>query len=326
MMSDEDDDIDLYTTQPPPRDCDEEDEAHDTDRKKDESLMDEDDDDFVFDFDDCYDYDDSGAATPATAKKTAAKATPAKKQKPKRIPPSFKVIKGTDFLVDGVAPNYIKALPWGRFLKINGIEVALLDANHCPGSAMLLFKVNNQLILHTGDFRYHPRMNEYPLLKEGPLTEIDMNMFTKDESKTPFRAVAMGTIRFDSMNEAMERSNGRFRRVIGFRPTGWTQSKRSVTYQKRGNMTFYSVAYSEHSSYNELRASATAPIASFFGKKEPLGSEAQRLSMKSEVKKEEEEISNKTKAFTNTTYIINEIKTFSGIINDNPNFEIISIT
>lgn len=48
---------------------------------------------------------------------------------------------------------------------IDNIEVVCLDANHCPGSLLFLFKLpDNRYILHTGDFRYHPSMLENPFL------------------------------------------------------------------------------------------------------------------------------------------------------------------
>ncbi len=48
---------------------------------------------------------------------------------------------------------------------IEGVEVILLDANHCPGAVLFLFKVNGYNYLHTGDFRYNPIMQTYPELQ-----------------------------------------------------------------------------------------------------------------------------------------------------------------
>ena len=49
---------------------------------------------------------------------------------------------------------------------IHGVEVIFLDANHCPGACIILFRQKNEMsFLHTGDFRFHPRMLEYPALR-----------------------------------------------------------------------------------------------------------------------------------------------------------------
>lgn len=49
---------------------------------------------------------------------------------------------------------------------IHGVEVIFLDANHCPGACIILFRQKNGMsFLHTGDFRYHPRMLHYPALR-----------------------------------------------------------------------------------------------------------------------------------------------------------------
>jgi DNA cross-link repair 1A protein len=38
--------------------------------------------------------------------------------------------------------KYLTALPLNQPEIIENVEVTLLDANHCPGSVMFLFKVN----------------------------------------------------------------------------------------------------------------------------------------------------------------------------------------
>jgi DNA cross-link repair 1A protein len=48
---------------------------------------------------------------------------------------------------------------------IDGVEVTLMDANHCPGAAILLFKVDDSYYLHTGDFRFHSSMKSYAPLQ-----------------------------------------------------------------------------------------------------------------------------------------------------------------
>jgi DNA cross-link repair 1B protein len=48
--------------------------------------------------------------------------------------------------------------------KKEGVSVMLMDACHCPGAVMLLFRGKMGTVLHTGDFRFSPTMFENPIL------------------------------------------------------------------------------------------------------------------------------------------------------------------
>lgn len=64
-----------------------------------------------------------------------------------------------------VNPSYICPLELDVEHIIDGVKVTLLEANHCPGAALIHFHLpDGQRFLHTGDFRACSRMQNYPLL------------------------------------------------------------------------------------------------------------------------------------------------------------------
>ena len=64
--------------------------------------------------------------------------------------------------------------------KKEGVSVVLMDACHCPGAVMFLFKGKMGTVLHTGDFRFHHSMLEHPLLCPEGRKNADMRGITID--------------------------------------------------------------------------------------------------------------------------------------------------
>lgn len=60
---------------------------------------------------------------------------------------------------------YIHELELNKPIVLEGVEITALDANHCPGAIMLVFRVlkTGLCILHTGDFRASPDMESEPI-------------------------------------------------------------------------------------------------------------------------------------------------------------------
>ncbi|KAL0818332.1 hypothetical protein ABMA28_008812 [Loxostege sticticalis] len=64
----------------------------------------------------------------------------------------------------GVSPKCIHVINPDEAIRVEGVEVTAVDANHCPGALMLVFTLpNGKTLLHTGDFRASPVMESYPI-------------------------------------------------------------------------------------------------------------------------------------------------------------------
>ncbi|XP_031395573.1 DNA ligase 6 isoform X1 [Punica granatum] len=66
---------------------------------------------------------------------------------------------------------FVVSLPLSETVLIDGCEVTLIDANHCPGAVQFLFKIpigdgKLERYVHTGDFRFCDSMRGEPFLKE----------------------------------------------------------------------------------------------------------------------------------------------------------------
>jgi hypothetical protein len=66
----------------------------------------------------------------------------------------------------GVDAKFVHAVPMNTPVEIRGVQVTFMDANHCPGAAIILFRLRSGVTyLHTGDFRFHPKMWSYAPLQ-----------------------------------------------------------------------------------------------------------------------------------------------------------------
>jgi DNA cross-link repair 1A protein len=67
--------------------------------------------------------------------------------------------------------------------EIKGRMVWLLPANHCPGAAMILVRSpDNRYILHTGDFRFRPKMIDELKIIQGPDQPIKIDFVYMDNT------------------------------------------------------------------------------------------------------------------------------------------------
>ncbi|XP_034581351.1 uncharacterized protein [Setaria viridis] len=66
----------------------------------------------------------------------------------------------------GIPWDKLHVLPLNKRITISGVNLTCFDANHCPGSIIILFEPpNGKAVLHTGDFRFSSKMVNNPVLQ-----------------------------------------------------------------------------------------------------------------------------------------------------------------
>eukprot|EP00731_Ephydatia_muelleri_P020470 Em0013g197a len=95
-----------------------------------------------------------------------------------------------------VRSEYIFPLPFNAPQVIDGVEITLLDANHCPGSAMFLFRLRSGLnYLHTGDFRATRAMQGFPELCDCRINQLFLDTtYCSPEHDFPEQADAISFV------------------------------------------------------------------------------------------------------------------------------------
>ncbi|KAK9213092.1 hypothetical protein WN943_002479 [Citrus x changshan-huyou] len=70
----------------------------------------------------------------------------------------------------GIPWDRLQVLPLNQKTTIAGIDVTCLEANHCPGSIIILFEPQNgKAVLHTGDFRFSEEKASMSVLQTCPI-------------------------------------------------------------------------------------------------------------------------------------------------------------
>lgn len=67
----------------------------------------------------------------------------------------------------GISPSMILSASVDETLQLESARITLIEANHCPGAVLFLFRLSNgKAFLHTGDFRADEEMLRHPTLQQ----------------------------------------------------------------------------------------------------------------------------------------------------------------
>ena len=99
----------------------------------------------------------------------------------------------------GVNARRLRPIRIGQRVDVDGVDVTFIDANHCPGAAMILFEFPNNPkaapVLHTGDFRFHEGMRDDPHLRKAaeraPVLLLDTTYCSLDQDDFPTQKHAL---------------------------------------------------------------------------------------------------------------------------------------
>jgi DNA cross-link repair 1A protein len=80
----------------------------------------------------------------------------------------------------------------------------------------------------------------------------DLACLTADVAATRWRVVPMVALRLDRARALLQQCGGKYDSCVAFRPSGWCFGRGGA--RRHGDVTVHEVAYSEHSSFDELRA------------------------------------------------------------------------
>ncbi|XP_053659446.1 uncharacterized protein LOC128708493 [Anopheles marshallii] len=108
-----------------------------------------------------------------------------------------------------VSEEFYRVIDLHQSITIDDVEIIALDANHCPGGIMFLFRLpNGSNMLHTGDFRASPEMEEYPEFWNFPIDCIYLDT-TYLSSKYAFKS------QWESVADAREAVTAFLKKHIG---------------------------------------------------------------------------------------------------------------
>jgi len=94
----------------------------------------------------------------------------------------------TKFL--GLSKDLVVEVSTEEARVVGGVEVTCVDANHCPGSLMFIFRLTSGVtILHTGDFRASPEMESEAVFWNGKIDRIYLDTtYCRPEYNFPSQA------------------------------------------------------------------------------------------------------------------------------------------